>query len=113
MYDNARTRGFRSAVWYLFGIIIAVCTVYPFLWMIGTSFKEMVEIYVPRRPRGEEQRYWICVNGRSVLIPANGEKQLMRRPFAEVLENRLKAEAEADRVLDGIEAHDPMSNPYK
>ncbi len=45
MYDNARTRGFRSAVWYLFGIIIAVCTVYPFLWMIGTSFKEMVEIY--------------------------------------------------------------------
>ena len=76
-------------------------------------WEEMVEIYVPRRPRGEEQRYWICVNGRSVLIPANGEKQLMRRPFAEVLENRLKAEAEADRVLDGIEAHDPMSNPYK
>ena len=29
------------------------------------------------------------------------------------LTDRLKAEAEADRVLDGIEAHDPMSNPYK
>ncbi len=35
----------RMYVWYISACLIAVCTIYPFLWMIATSFKPMVEIY--------------------------------------------------------------------
>ena len=45
MVENKRSRRIRGIVWYLFGAMVAVCTVYPFLWMIATSFKETVEIY--------------------------------------------------------------------
>ena len=45
MVENKRTRRIRGILWYLFGALAAVCTVYPFLWMIATSFKETVEIY--------------------------------------------------------------------
>ena len=45
MVENARRKRIRSLFWYFFGTAIAVSTVYPFLWMISTSFKETAEIY--------------------------------------------------------------------
>lgn len=45
MVENRNVRNLRRVLWYLAGSLIAVCTVYPFLWMIATSFKETVEIY--------------------------------------------------------------------
>ena len=35
----------RSIIWYISACLIAVCTIYPFLWMIATSLKPMPEIY--------------------------------------------------------------------
>lgn len=35
----------RSIFWYIGAVIISLITVYPFLWMIATSFKPEVEIY--------------------------------------------------------------------
>ena len=45
MVENGRRRRVRGILWYFFGSLMALCTVYPFLWMIGTSFKETTEIY--------------------------------------------------------------------
>ena len=35
----------RSVFWYIGAIFISLITVYPFLWMIATSFKPEMEIY--------------------------------------------------------------------
>ena len=35
----------RSFFWYVGALIISLITVYPFLWMIATSFKPEAEIY--------------------------------------------------------------------
>ena len=35
----------RSVFWYIGAILISLITVYPFLWMIATSFKPEMEIY--------------------------------------------------------------------
>ncbi len=45
MVVSAGSRRIRSLLWYLFATAIAISTVYPFLWMIATSFKETTEIY--------------------------------------------------------------------
>ena len=71
------------------------------------------EVLVPRRPKGEEQFYWLCINGRSVQIPANGRVQTMKKPFAEALRNKIEADAAADDMADSIEVHDPITNPNK
>ena len=31
----------RAYIWYISACLIAVCTIYPFLWMIATSLKPM------------------------------------------------------------------------
>ena len=56
MVQNRNMRNLRRILWYICGSLIAVCTVYPFLWMIATSFKETLEIYshpmslIPKMP---------------------------------------------------------------
>ncbi len=40
-----KTKKVRSFFWYVGAIIISLITVYPFLWMIATSFKPEAEIY--------------------------------------------------------------------
>lgn len=45
MVESRNARNVRRILWYIFGSMIAVTTVYPFLWMIATSFKDTVEIY--------------------------------------------------------------------
>lgn len=61
-----------------------------------------VEMIVPRKPRGEDQQYYVCVNDRRFLIPANGLVQKMPRPIADVLRASLEAEAVADQFADHI-----------
>lgn len=39
------TKKVKSFFWYIGAFIISLVTVYPFLWMIATSFKPEVEIY--------------------------------------------------------------------
>lgn len=61
-----------------------------------------VEMIVPRKPRGEDQQYYVCVNDRRFLIPANGMMQKLPRPIADILRSSLEAEAVADQFADHI-----------
>ncbi len=45
MIEPKTSRSIRTAIWYFSACLIAACTIYPFLWMIATSFKPMPEIY--------------------------------------------------------------------
>jgi hypothetical protein len=64
---------------------------------------EMVKMYVPKKPKGEEQQYYICVNERRYLVPANGKLQELPLPVAEVLTNSLEKEDEADEYAESIQ----------
>ena len=65
MVQSARSKMIRRILWYLFGTLFAVITVYPFLWMIGTSFKEQVEIYA--RPLSLIPEKFTLENYRTVM----------------------------------------------
>lgn len=45
MIQNKYRKRLKSICWYFVAILIALTTVYPFLWMIATSFKTEKEIY--------------------------------------------------------------------
>ncbi len=45
MVEPKGRKRIRAFLWYIFACLIAVCTIYPFLWMIATSLKPMPEIY--------------------------------------------------------------------
>ena len=66
------------------------------------EWAENIEMIVPRKPKGEEQSYYICINDRRFLVPANGKKQLLPKPVALVLQESLEADAEADDFMDKI-----------
>ena len=61
-----------------------------------------VEMLVPRKPKGDDPQYYVCVNDRRFYIPANGKMQKMPKPIAEVLRMSLEAEAEAEEFADSI-----------
>lgn len=57
---------------------------------------EEVEIIVPRKPKSEDQFYYVCVNDRRFSIPADGKKQRMPAPIAKVLQMGIDAEYKAE-----------------
>ena len=61
-----------------------------------------VEMLVPRKPKGDDAQYYVCVNDRRFYIPANGRMQKLPKPIAEVLQQSLEAEAEAEEYADSI-----------
>ncbi len=66
------------------------------------AWDETVNVIVPRKPHGEEQQYYICVNDRRFVVPANGKQQALPRPIAEILVSSLEAESEAEDFVDHI-----------
>jgi hypothetical protein len=66
------------------------------------EWDETVDMVVPRKPRGEDQQYYICVNDRRYLVPADGKVQTLPKPVAEVLRESIEADAEADEFADHI-----------
>ncbi len=70
---------------------------------------EEVEVRVPRARAGEPPYYYVCVNDRRYQIPADGRKQKMPRPIAEVLEDSINAEFEADKFQDEVSAEAGMN----
>ena len=73
-----------------------------------------VSIRVPARRDSNDPYYWLCVNGRSVQIPANNEYQEMKLPFAEALVNMIRADKHAQSFADEeIKVHDPVTNPHE
>ena len=77
---------------------------------VKDPWEEKVKMIVPRKPKGEEQFYYICINDRRFQIPADGKQQEMPKPVALVLQESLEAEYEADDYADHIPNRDG-SNP--
>lgn len=73
-------------------------------------WEETINMVVPRKPRGEDQQYYICVNDRRFLVPADGKVQTLPLPVAEVLRESLQADAEADEFADHIKNRSPEQN---
>lgn len=63
---------------------------------------EEVEIYVPRKAKGDDQSWPIFVNDRRFYVPANGKRQKMPRPIAEILEKAVEAENAVEDYIDQI-----------
>lgn len=71
-----------------------------------------VSVRVPERRDTTDKSYWLCVNGRSVQLPANNQYQEMRLPFADALMRLLQAEKYAQHFADNaIQVYDPITNP--
>jgi hypothetical protein len=66
------------------------------------EWDETVEMVVPRKPKGEDQQYYICVNDRRFMVPADGKVQALPRPVAEILQESVQAEYAADDFADHI-----------
>ena len=66
---------------------------------------EEKEMIVPRKPRGEEQQYYVCVNDRRFIVPANGKMQKLPKPIAQALQDSLDADAEAYEFMDSMPNH--------
>lgn len=65
-------------------------------------FLETVEMIVPRKPRGEEQQYYVCINDRRYMVPANGQMQKLPKPVALILQDLLDAEWKAEEYAEHI-----------
>ena len=63
---------------------------------------ELVPVVVPRKPKGEDQQFYVCVNDRRWMVPANGKTQQLPRPVAEILQESIQAEYAADDFADHI-----------
>lgn len=66
------------------------------------AWDDYVDIVVPRKGKGEDPQFYVCVNDRRYMIPANGKMQKLPRPVAEILKESIEAEYEADDYADHI-----------
>ena len=73
-------------------------------------WKISVRMRVPKKAAGDDD-YWVNVNGISAQIPANGEIQEMKLPWAMTLMDALEAEERAMDFADNITMYDPVTNP--
>ena len=72
-----------------------------------SAWDEEIEMLIPRKPRGEEPFYYVCVNDRRFEIPANGTMQKLKKPIALVLQDSLAAEVRAEEFADSIPNNAP------
>ena len=63
---------------------------------------EEMEMIVPRKPKGEDQQFYVCVNDRRYMVPADGKMQTLPRPVAEILQGAIEAEYAAEDYADHI-----------
>ena len=67
---------------------------------VKDEWDEQIEMLIPRKGRGDDQSYYVCVNDRRFYIPADGRMQKLPKPIALVLQESLEAEAEAEDFAD-------------
>lgn len=63
---------------------------------------EEMTIYVPRKAKGDDQSWMLMVNDRLLYVPANGKMQTLPKPFAEVLQAAVDAEARAEEYSEMV-----------
>ena len=71
----------------------------------------MVDVRVPKKAGAGDDDYWLNVNGISAQVPANGEVQKLKLPWAMTLMNSIEAEEMALDFADSIQVYDPKTNP--
>lgn len=69
---------------------------------VQSAWDEKVPVVVPRKPKGQDQQFYVCVNDRRFTVPANGKQQMLPRPVAEILQTAIEAEYAADEFADSI-----------
>ena len=57
---------------------------------------------MPTKPKGDDPQYYICINDRRFMVPANGKEQELPQPVAEVLRTSLQDESDADDFAEHI-----------
>ena len=57
----------------------------------------LVKIFIPRKNKADTERF-VCINGRTALI-RTGETVKVPAPFAEVIRESLRADAEAEKFI--------------
>lgn len=67
-----------------------------------SEWDEEVEMIVPRKPKGDDPTYYVCINDRRFLIPADGKTQKLPKPVAIVLKESLEAEYAAEDFAENI-----------
>lgn len=72
------------------------------------AWAEEIEMMIPRKPRGEDAFYYVCVNDRRFEIPADGKMHKLLKPIALVLQDSLAAEIAAEDFADSIPNNQPM-----
>lgn len=65
-------------------------------------WEDMIKMRIPRHKQGETESEYVCVNDRRFLIPKDGTMQELPRPIAEVLEEKYRAEEEADAYIEEV-----------
>lgn len=63
---------------------------------------ETIEMIVPRKQKGDDPQYYVCVNDRRFTIPADGKMQKLPKPVALILRESLEAEVKADDFADSM-----------
>ena len=69
---------------------------------VKDAWDEEVPVVVPRKPKGADQQFYVCVNDRRFTVPANGKQQMLPKPVAEILQAAIEAEYEAEEFADNI-----------
>ncbi len=71
----------------------------------------LVDVRVPKKSGAGDDDYWLNVNGISAQVPANGEVQKLKLPWAMTLMDSIAAEEMALDFADSIQVYDPKTNP--
>ena len=69
-----------------------------------------ISVLAPRIGKGEDS-YWLCVNGKSIQVPANDRYYELALPFAQCMVDEIAARNRAADYTDKIEVYDPVLNP--
>lgn len=74
-------------------------------------WKIKISVLAPRIGKGEDS-YWLCVNGKSIQVPANDRYYELALPFAQCLTDEVRARYRAADFADSIQVYDPKENPH-
>ena len=70
-----------------------------------------ISVQAQRIGKGEDS-YWLCVNGRSMQVPANDRYYDLALPFAQCLVDEIRSRYRAADYADSIQVYDPKENPH-
>lgn len=70
-----------------------------------------ISVQASRIGKGEDS-YWLCVNGKSMQVPANDRYYDLALPLAQCLVDEIRSRTRAADYVDSIQVYDPKENPH-